>query len=70
MKHTIPSAWNISDPKTYKREIEASKNVDCADCLLITSEEEHDVIELDKNIHVCPAWKYCLPAWKYYLTNA
>jgi hypothetical protein len=62
--HTIVQAiqcsWDISDPTTYKREIEAFKNIDCEDCLLITSEEERDVTEFGKNIRIRPAWKYFL----------
>jgi len=54
----IQCSWDISDPKTYRREIEAFKNIDCEDCLLITSEEEREVTAFGKNIRIRPAWKY------------
>lgn len=56
----IQVAWDISDPKTYLREIEAFKNVKCDNCLLITAEEERRVSEFGKTIHIVPAWKMLL----------
>lgn len=56
----IQVAWDISDPKTYLREIEAFKNIKCDNCLLITAEEERRVSEFGKTIHIVPAWKMLL----------
>jgi uncharacterized protein len=56
----IQAAWDISDPDTYRREIEAFRNMDCSECFIITSEEEKDVTEFGKTIHIIPAWKYFL----------
>lgn len=56
----IQVAWDISDPKTYLLEIEAFKNIQCNNCLLITSEDERNVTEFGKNIRIVPAWKFLL----------
>lgn len=56
----IQVSWDISDPETYRREIEAFRNIDCEECFLVTSEEERDVSAFGKTIRIRPAWKMFL----------
>lgn len=56
----VQVAWDISDVKTYLREIAAFEHVKCDNCLLITAEEEREINEFGKTIRVVPAWKYLL----------
>ncbi len=56
----IQVAWDISDVKTYLREIAAFEHLKCDDCLLITADEEREINEFGKKIRVVPAWKYLL----------
>lgn len=56
----IQVAWDISEPQTYMREMNAFKNIQCDNCLLITAEEERQVFEFGKTIQIIPAWKILL----------
>lgn len=56
----IQVAWDISDPKTFRREISAFEHLKCDDCLLITAEAEQEIHEYGKTIRIIPAWKLLL----------
>lgn len=57
IQQAIQVAWDISNPDTYQREIAAFKDIDCDNCLLITSEDEREEEAFGKKIRVIPAWK-------------
>lgn len=58
----IQVSYDISNPKTYKREINglllASTKTGCNNLLLITDHDEQDIIENEKNICVLPAYSW------------
>ena len=56
----IQVAWDISDPKTFHREISAFEKLKCDNCLLITAEAEQEINEFGKTIRIVPAWKLLL----------
>lgn len=60
----IQVSYDISDPKTFKREIsaliQASSEVDCENLKLITWNQEETVNTDGKTIEIIPAWKWLI----------
>ena len=57
----IQVSWNINEKETRDREIkglmEASETTRCKNLLIITVDDEEEIVLDDKKIKVIPAWK-------------
>ena len=57
-------SYDISNPKTYKREINSlingAKKLGCSDLYLITDHEYQDVTEKEYEIKIRPAYDWCV----------
>lgn len=62
----VQVSWSIHDEVTRKREVEglleAAHATACTDLLIVTFEEEGEIIEEGQIINIIPAWKYMLGA--------
>lgn len=62
--HLIQVSWTIADDETRKREIdglvEASRMTECKNLLIITHDEDDEIIESEATIKVVSAWKWLL----------
>ncbi|MCH5227259.1 MAG: ATP-binding protein [Muribaculaceae bacterium] len=60
----IQVSWNINEEETREREIkglmEASETTGCQNLLIITLDDEEEIIIDNKTIKVIPAWKWIL----------
>jgi predicted AAA+ superfamily ATPase len=60
----IQVSYDISNPKTIKREVsallEASAELNCQSLSLLTWDDEKIIKEDDKEINVMPVWKWLL----------
>ena len=60
----IQVSWNINEKETLDREIkglmDASEITGCQNLLIITLEDEEEIVIDDKRIRVIPAWKWIL----------
>jgi predicted AAA+ superfamily ATPase len=60
----IQVTWSMKDASTREREIagilEASKATGCQNLLIITADEEDEIIADGKTIKVVPAWQWLL----------
>ena len=64
VKKLVQVSWSIHDEDTRKREVEglleAAHVTACTDLLIVTFEEEGEIIEGGQIINIIPAWKYML----------
>lgn len=64
VREAIQVSYDISDPKTYRREIkglvEAAKKTQAKELLLLTDHEYQDVDFDSFKIAIRPVWEYCL----------
>ena len=60
----IQVSWNINEKETRDREIkglvEASEITGCQNLLIITVDDDEEIVLEDKRIRVIPAWKWIL----------
>ena len=60
----IQVSWNINEKETRDREIkglvEASETTGCQNLLIITVDDDEEIVLEDKRIRVIPAWKWIL----------
>lgn len=64
IEYLIQVCWDLTDLETKEREVrgllEASEITGCQNLLIITADEENEIIKDGQNIKVLPAWKWLI----------